>query len=63
MSDAFIVAAVRTPIGRRGGSLASCHPADLLANVLAEVVARSGVEPREIDDVIAARILPAVPRV
>jgi acetyl-CoA C-acetyltransferase len=52
MSDAYIVAAVRTPIGRRGGGLASCHPADLLATVLCEVVARAGVEPDAIDDVI-----------
>lgn len=50
--DAMIVAAVRTPIGRRKGMLSHWHPADLLSEVLSAVVARAGVEPAEIDDVI-----------
>ncbi|MGD9571648.1 MAG: acetyl-CoA C-acyltransferase [Thermoleophilia bacterium] len=50
--DALVVAAVRTPIGRRRGMLSHWHPADLLAEVLSAVVARAGVEPAEIDDVI-----------
>jgi acetyl-CoA acetyltransferase family protein len=51
-NDAMIVAAVRTPIGRRKGMLSHWHPADLLSEVLSAVVARAGVEPAEIDDVI-----------
>jgi acetyl-CoA acyltransferase len=52
MSEALIVEAVRTPMGRRKGMLAGWHPADLLSEVLAEVVARAGVDPAEVDDVI-----------
>jgi acetyl-CoA acyltransferase len=52
MGDAFIVEAVRTPIGRRKGMLADWHPADLLSEVLAAVLSRAGVEPGEVDDVI-----------
>jgi len=50
--DAFIVEAVRTPIGRQKGMLSDWHPADLLSEVLAAVVERAGVEPGEVDDVI-----------
>lgn len=52
MTDAFIVEAVRTPIGRLNGMLAAWHPADLLAEVLVAVVERAGVDPAELDDVI-----------
>ncbi len=52
MRDALIVEAVRTPMGRRKGMLSGWHPADLLGEVLAEVVARAGVEPGDVDDVI-----------
>jgi acetyl-CoA acyltransferase len=51
-SDALIVEAVRTPIGRRDGMLSGWHPADLLSEVLAAVVERAGVDPGEVDDVI-----------
>ena len=50
--DAYIVDAVRTPIGRRNGMLKHWHPADLLAEVLTAVTQRAGVEPGEIDDVL-----------
>jgi acetyl-CoA acetyltransferase family protein len=50
--DAYIVEAVRTPIGRRKGMLSEWHPADLLAEVLAGVAARAGLDPVELDDVI-----------
>jgi 3-oxoadipyl-CoA thiolase len=46
-----IVAAVRTPIGRHGGSLASIRPDDLAAHAIRAVVARAGVDPALIDDV------------
>jgi acetyl-CoA C-acetyltransferase len=52
MADAFIVEAVRTPIGRKNGSLASIHPADLGAHVLTALVQRSGADPAAVEDVI-----------
>lgn len=52
MADAFIVEALRSPVGRRGGALASQHPADLAAHVIRGVVTRSGIDPSAIDDVI-----------
>src|SRR4029079_4902678 len=44
MTNVVIVDAVRTPVGRRGGGLSSVHPADLLATVQTELVARTGVD-------------------
>ena len=52
MPDAFVVGAVRSPVGRRNGSLAAIHPADLGAHVLRALVDRTGVDPGEIDDVL-----------
>ena len=52
MGDAYIVEAVRSPVGRRGGSLAGVHSADLGAHVLAALMDRSGVDPGAVDDVI-----------
>ncbi|HET7322615.1 MAG TPA: acetyl-CoA C-acyltransferase [Longimicrobiaceae bacterium] len=52
MSDAFILDACRTPIGRYGGALATVRPDDLAAVVVRAIVERTGVEPAEIDDVI-----------
>jgi acetyl-CoA acyltransferase len=51
-SDAVIVEAVRTPAGRKGGALKDWHPVDLLAEVLGETVARAGIDPAAVDDVI-----------
>jgi acetyl-CoA acyltransferase len=48
--EAVIVEAVRSPIGKRNGSLKDYHPVDLLAEVLKEVVARAGVDPGQIED-------------
>jgi acetyl-CoA acyltransferase len=48
--EAVIVEAVRSPIGKRNGSLKELHPVDLLAEVLKEVVSRSGVDPELIED-------------
>jgi acetyl-CoA acyltransferase len=50
MREAVIVEAVRTPIGKRNGSLKDTHPVDLLAEVLKEVVSRAGVDPAQIED-------------
>ena len=52
MSDAVIVEAVRTAIGRRNGKLSPVRPDDLLALTLREVVNRAGVDPAQVDDVI-----------
>ncbi len=52
MTEAFVVDGVRTPIGRYGGSLSSVRPDDLAAIAITELVARSGVDPTMIDDVI-----------
>ena len=49
---AVVVEAVRTPVGRRNGGLSGVHPADLSALVLRELVARAGLDPCLIDDVI-----------
>ncbi len=53
MTDAVIVEAVRTAIGRRNGRLSPVRPDDLLALTLREVVTRAGVDPAQVDDVIA----------
>lgn len=52
MRDAVIVDAVRTPVGKRNGGLAGVHPVDLSAYALDALVARTGIEPVEVDDVI-----------
>jgi acetyl-CoA C-acetyltransferase len=52
MGEAYIVEAVRTPVGRRGGGLGAVHPADLGAHVLRELVARAGIDPAAVDDVV-----------
>jgi acetyl-CoA acyltransferase len=52
MTDALVIDAVRTPIGRRKGMLSEWHPADLLSEVLAAVVERAGIDPAEVDDVV-----------
>jgi acetyl-CoA C-acetyltransferase len=52
VAEAYIVAAVRSPVGRRGGGLSQVHPTDLGAHVLSEVVSRAGVDPSAVDDVI-----------
>ncbi len=52
MATAYIVDAVRTAGGRRGGRLAGVHPVDLAAASLDAVVARSGIDPAAVDDVV-----------
>ena len=57
MREAVIVEAVRTPVGRRNGSLRDWHPVDLLALVLGDVVRRAGIDPALVDDVIAGCVM------
>jgi len=52
VTDAFISIALRTPVGKHGGSLAGVRPDDLAAVPIKAVIERSGVDPSTIDDVI-----------
>ena len=52
MRDAVICAAVRTPVGKRGGGLSGVHAVDLSAHVLESLVERAGIDPAVIEDVI-----------
>src|SRR5258708_11321657 len=53
MSEALIVEAVRTPVGKRNGVLSKGRPDDLLAIALREVVERAKIDPALVEDVIA----------
>ena len=59
MPTAYIVDAVRTAGGRRGGRLAGVHPVDLLAKSLDAVVERSGIDPKAVDDVVTGCVTQA----
>jgi acetyl-CoA C-acetyltransferase len=52
VAEAYLVDAVRTPVGRRGGGLARAHPADLGAHVIRALLARAGADPLAVDDVV-----------
>jgi acetyl-CoA C-acetyltransferase len=52
MAEAYIVDAVRTPVGKKGGGLAAVHPADLGAHVITGLVERTDVDPAAVEDVI-----------
>lgn len=52
MPEAYIVDAVRTPIGRKKGSLADIHPADLGAHPIKALMTRTGIDPAMVDDVV-----------
>ena len=52
MAEAYIVGAVRTPVGKRNGGLAGLNPVDLAAHVLRELVTRTGVDAAAVEDVI-----------
>ena len=52
MSNVVIVDAVRTPIGKRGGGLSTLHPAQVLATVQQAIIDRTGIDPREIGQVV-----------
>jgi acetyl-CoA C-acetyltransferase len=52
MPEAYIVDAVRSPVGRRGGGLAGVHSADLGAHALSALVERTGIDPEAVDDVV-----------
>jgi acetyl-CoA C-acetyltransferase len=52
MAEAYIIDAVRTPVGRKKGSLAGVHPADLGAHVLRAIVDRNDIDPLDVEDVV-----------
>ena len=52
MSEAYIVDAVRTPVGKKNGGLSTAHPADLGAHVLKQLVERTGIDPALVEDVV-----------
>jgi acetyl-CoA C-acetyltransferase len=52
MPEAYIIDAVRTPVGRRGGGLAGVHSADLGAHAIKALVERTGIDPAAVDDVV-----------
>ncbi|HZM81876.1 MAG TPA: acetyl-CoA C-acetyltransferase [Candidatus Limnocylindrales bacterium] len=52
MSEAYLVDAVRTPIGRKNGGLAHAHPADLGAHVIRALIGRLDLDPEAVDDVV-----------
>ena len=52
MPEAYIIDAVRTPVGKRGGGLSQVHPADLGAHTLAALIDRTDIDPGTVDDVV-----------
>ena len=52
MAEAYIVDAVRTPVGKKSGGLASAHPADLGAHAISGLVDRTGIDPAAVEDVV-----------
>jgi acetyl-CoA C-acetyltransferase len=60
--EVVVVSAIRTPIGRYGGSLKDVPPAVLAASVTREAVARAGVEPQEVGHVVFGNVIHTEPR-
>ena len=52
MAQAYIVDAVRSPTGRKKGALSALHPADLGAHPIKALMARTGIDPSAVDDVV-----------
>jgi acetyl-CoA C-acetyltransferase len=59
MSDAYIIEALRTAGGRRGGRLSGWHPADMAGEILSALVARTHIDPAAVDDVIVGCVTQA----
>jgi acetyl-CoA C-acetyltransferase len=56
MAEAYIIDAVRTPVGRRGGGLSHVHPADLGAHAINALMDRTGIDPGAVDDVVFGNV-------
>src|SRR5437870_882496 len=52
MPEAYVIDAVRSPVGKRGGALAGIHPADLGAHSIRALIERTGVDPAAVEDVV-----------
>ncbi|MDT7593676.1 MAG: acetyl-CoA C-acetyltransferase, partial [Pseudonocardiales bacterium] len=52
MAEAYIVEAVRAPVGRRKGGLSGVHPGDLGAHPIRHLMQRTGVDPDAVEDVV-----------
>src|SRR5580698_1463197 len=59
MASAVIVEAVRSPVGKRGGTLAGVHPAELLGGVQAALLDRAGLSPAEVEQVVGGCVTQA----
>ncbi|GAA3121235.1 acetyl-CoA C-acetyltransferase [Planomonospora alba] len=57
MAEAYIVGAVRTPVGKKKGGLSTVHPTDLAAHTLKALIDRTGVDPSAVDDVIMGCVM------
>ncbi|MDH2427068.1 acetyl-CoA C-acetyltransferase [Sphaerisporangium sp. TRM90804] len=57
MAEAYIVGAVRTPVGKKKGGLSTVHPVDLAAHPLKALVERTGVDPSAVEDVIMGCVM------
>ncbi|PZG16358.1 acetyl-CoA C-acetyltransferase [Nonomuraea aridisoli] len=57
MAEAYIVGAVRTPVGKKKGGLSTVHPTDLAAHTLRALVDRTGVDPAAVEDVIMGCVM------
>ena len=57
MAEAYIVGAVRTPVGRKKGGLSTVHPTDLAAHTLKALIDRTGVDPAAVEDVIMGCVM------
>jgi acetyl-CoA C-acetyltransferase len=57
MEDVFVLSAVRTPIGKYGGGLASVPPCDLAAKMVREAVSRSGVDPAQVGHAVFGNVI------
>src|ERR1700749_2294470 len=57
MEDVFVLSAVRTPIGKYGGGLASVPPCDLAASVVREAVSRAGVSADDVGHVVFGNVI------
>ena len=56
MAEAYIVDAVRAPVGRRNGGLSQVHPADLGAHSIKALIERTGVDPAAVEDVVFGNV-------
>ncbi|GAT66369.1 acetyl-CoA acetyltransferase [Planomonospora sphaerica] len=57
MAEAYIVGAVRTPVGKKKGGLSAVHPTDLAAHTLKALIDRTGVDPSAVEDVIMGCVM------